>query len=70
MVNSTTFASGEGNVAVFRETNHGASQVNRIITPVTVVADNVATVETHTKSTPAPSKSPKKKGFFKKLFKR
>jgi len=45
-------------------------QMDRIITPVTVVANNVATVETHAKSIPAPSKHPKKKGFFKKLFKR
>lgn len=70
IVNSTTSASGAGGVPVYHEANHGTTQANRIITPVTVVANNVATVETHTKSTPAPSKPPKKKGFFKKLFKR
>ncbi|KAG0660803.1 Meiotic sister-chromatid recombination- protein 3 [Maudiozyma exigua] len=62
--------SGQENMPIFQDTNHGNSQMDRIITPVTVVANNSGTVETHTKSTPAPSKPQKKKGFFKKLFKR
>ncbi|SMN22798.1 similar to Saccharomyces cerevisiae YLR219W MSC3 Protein of unknown function, green fluorescent protein (GFP)-fusion protein localizes to the cell periphery [Maudiozyma saulgeensis] len=60
----------QGHAKTFQQANNNSVGMDRIITPVTVVANNVATVETHTKSVPVPTSPPKKKGFFKKLFKR